>query len=294
MAHRAATETAGGHHHPAQRHRRRAQPDQAGPAASLESPLCSATPGMSRWATVRPKGCGTATTPPGWPVSPTGWPCCSTRTIPGLQYANLAVRGKQIRHVLDEQLPVAVAMGADLITVCIGMNDVTRPGPGFDDALSQLDELYGRLAGSGATVVTTTFPDLARILPIGRVLRHAGGPDQRADPQCRRPARIPARRPLSRTVDDAAGHLESRPGARFDQGAHAVRGGRRRGARVAGQQSRLGAARSRGARHPRLRSRTYSQVLWTQQHADAVAVADTFAAGPPVTAGRRDDRCCSS
>ena len=89
---------------------------------------------------------------------------------PGLQYANLAVRGKQIRHVLDEQLPVAVQMGADVITVCIGMNDVTRPGPGFEDALSQLDELYGRLAGSGATVVTTTFPDLARILPIGRVL----------------------------------------------------------------------------------------------------------------------------
>lgn len=89
---------------------------------------------------------------------------------PGLQYANLAVRGKQIRHVLDEQLPVAVQMGADVITVCIGMNDVTRPGPGFEDALCQLDELYGRLAGSGATVVTTTFPDLARILPIGRVL----------------------------------------------------------------------------------------------------------------------------
>lgn len=89
---------------------------------------------------------------------------------PGLQYANLAVRGKQIRHALDEQLPLAVQMGADVITVCIGMNDVTRPGPGFDDALALLDDLYVRLARSQATVVTTTFPDLARILPIGRVL----------------------------------------------------------------------------------------------------------------------------
>ena len=30
--------------------------------------------------------------------------------------------------------------------------------------------LHTRLAQSGATVVTTTFPDLAQILPIGRVL----------------------------------------------------------------------------------------------------------------------------
>ena len=89
---------------------------------------------------------------------------------PGLQYANLAIRGRQIRDVLEDQLPRALEMQADLVTVCIGMNDMTRPGPGFDRALEQLDAVYVRLAASGATVVTTTFPDLARILPIGRVL----------------------------------------------------------------------------------------------------------------------------
>ena len=89
---------------------------------------------------------------------------------PGLQYANLAVRGNQIRDVLDAQLPRAVALRADLITVCIGMNDMTRPGRGFAHALTQLDEMHRLLAASGATVVTTTFPDLARILPIGRIL----------------------------------------------------------------------------------------------------------------------------
>lgn len=89
---------------------------------------------------------------------------------PGLQYANLAIRGRQIRDVLDDQLPRALDMRADLITVCIGMNDMTRPGAGFERALEQLDQMHVRLAFSGATVVTTTFPDLARILPIGRVL----------------------------------------------------------------------------------------------------------------------------
>jgi lysophospholipase L1-like esterase len=89
---------------------------------------------------------------------------------PGLRYANLAIRGKQIRDVLTEQLPAALQMRPDLITLCIGMNDMTRPALGFDRALAQLDDLHTRLARSGATVVTTTFPDLAKILPIGRVL----------------------------------------------------------------------------------------------------------------------------
>jgi lysophospholipase L1-like esterase len=87
-----------------------------------------------------------------------------------LAYANLAVRGRRIRDLLDDQLPVALAMQPDLITVCIGMNDVTRPGRHFEDALTELDELHTRLAESEATVVTTTFPNLAKILPVGRVI----------------------------------------------------------------------------------------------------------------------------
>jgi lysophospholipase L1-like esterase len=89
---------------------------------------------------------------------------------PGLAYANLAVRGRRIRDLLDDQLPQALAMKPDLVTICIGMNDVTRPGPYFDHALAELEDLYAQLALSGATVVTTTFPDLAQIIPIGRIL----------------------------------------------------------------------------------------------------------------------------
>ena len=89
---------------------------------------------------------------------------------PGLQYANLAVRGRRIGDVLKNQLPRALAMQPDLITVCVGMNDITRPGLVFDRAMADLDLLHEQLAQSGATVVTTTFPDIARIVPIGRVL----------------------------------------------------------------------------------------------------------------------------
>ena len=89
---------------------------------------------------------------------------------PGLMYANLAVRGRRVVDVLDEQLPQALAMRPDLVTVCIGMNDVTRPGRAFAAALADLDEIYAQLAASEATVVTTTFPDVAKMLPVGRLI----------------------------------------------------------------------------------------------------------------------------
>lgn len=89
---------------------------------------------------------------------------------PGLQYANLAIRGKRIGHVLNEQVPKALAMQPDLITVCAGMNDVIQPGRSFGPALADLDQVYAALAASRATVVTTTFPNVAQFLPLGRLV----------------------------------------------------------------------------------------------------------------------------
>jgi lysophospholipase L1-like esterase len=89
---------------------------------------------------------------------------------PGLGYANLAIRGHRIGDVLHTQLPTALSMRPDLVTVCIGMNDVTRPGRAFQRALCDLEYVYRTLAESGATVVTTTFPDITQILPVGRLL----------------------------------------------------------------------------------------------------------------------------
>ncbi|ORA89754.1 lysophospholipase [Mycobacterium marseillense] len=89
---------------------------------------------------------------------------------PGLEYANLAIRGKRIGHVLAEQVPRALAMRPDLITVCAGMNDVIWPGRSFGPALIDLDRIYAALARSGATVVTTTFPNVAQFLPLGRLV----------------------------------------------------------------------------------------------------------------------------
>jgi lysophospholipase L1-like esterase len=89
---------------------------------------------------------------------------------PGLQYANLAIRGKRLGDVLTEQVPETLAMEPDLITVCAGMNDVIQPGRSFGRALAELEHLYATLADSGATVLTTTFPNVAQFLPFGWIV----------------------------------------------------------------------------------------------------------------------------
>jgi hypothetical protein len=116
------------------------------------------------------------------------------------------------------------------------MNDITRPGLLFDRALADLDLVHRGLAQSGATVVTTTFPDIARIVPIGRLLTSRMLRTNEAIRTAADRYGYQARRPLRRAVDDPAGHLEQRPGARVDQGSHPVRRRRRRSTQSAWQQ----------------------------------------------------------
>jgi lysophospholipase L1-like esterase len=76
----------------------------------------------------------------------------------GFGYANLAVRGRTMRPILDEQLAPAIALDPDLVTIYAGGNDLIRPRCDVD-ALGELyDDAVGRLAATGATVgVFTAF-----------------------------------------------------------------------------------------------------------------------------------------
>ena len=55
-----------------------------------------------------------------------------------VEYANLAVRGKLLDQVVDEQVPVAVALAPSILTFHAGPNDVLRRGTDLADL--QLDE----------------------------------------------------------------------------------------------------------------------------------------------------------
>lgn len=86
-----------------------------------------------------------------------------------LLYANLGVRGRKTREVLEEQLEPALAMNPDLVTVFSGTNDVIRRH--FDRAAfaADVEEMQSRLIRQGATVLTFTLPELEAVLPLARL-----------------------------------------------------------------------------------------------------------------------------
>ncbi|RFU85407.1 SGNH/GDSL hydrolase family protein [Streptomyces triticagri] len=90
---------------------------------------------------------------------------------PGLQYANLAVRGRLAAQVRAEQLAPALALRPDLATVVAGVNDLLRPRFDAAEVAGHLEEMFAALTAAGAQVVTLTTPDVARIAPLARPVR---------------------------------------------------------------------------------------------------------------------------
>jgi len=88
----------------------------------------------------------------------------------GLLYANLAVRGKLLAQIDEDQMEPALAMEPDLVSLIGGLNDVIRPKCNVDLVLARMDHMQARLAETGATVITITYPDPALMMPVGRLL----------------------------------------------------------------------------------------------------------------------------
>lgn len=88
---------------------------------------------------------------------------------PGFRYANLAVRGRLFGRVLDEQLPPALAMGADLVSFAAGGNDVLRRRFDPDALAAGLDATVGKLRATGADVILFRFADVTARLPGRRL-----------------------------------------------------------------------------------------------------------------------------
>lgn len=75
---------------------------------------------------------------------------------PGFTYANLAIRGKKIGQVLDEQIPVALGYitGPEtLVSFYAGVNDALRPGYEPLKAFKDYQRAAKALAESGATLI---------------------------------------------------------------------------------------------------------------------------------------------
>ncbi|GAA0392969.1 SGNH/GDSL hydrolase family protein [Streptomyces luteireticuli] len=97
---------------------------------------------------------------------------CHARHNSGLLYADLAVRGRLAGQVHAEQLAPALALRPDLATVVAGVNDLLRPRFDADEVAGHLEAMFAALTARGTRVATLTFPDIARITPPARPVRH--------------------------------------------------------------------------------------------------------------------------
>ncbi|MGN6334160.1 MAG: SGNH/GDSL hydrolase family protein [Motilibacteraceae bacterium] len=101
----------------------------------------------------------------------------------GVRYANLAVRGRLLDQVVEEQVPMALRLVAQsqvpsLVTFHAGPNDVLRPRVDLPDVLRRYDDAVARLRASGAEVLLFT------------VIARAGGTGRTADRLAARFARF--------------------------------------------------------------------------------------------------------
>jgi lysophospholipase L1-like esterase len=84
-------------------------------------------------------------------------------------YANLAIRGRLLQQIIDEQVDVALELKPDLITVSAGGNDILRPGTDPDDISRRFETMIERLRSDGATVLMFNGPDIGMTPVLGRV-----------------------------------------------------------------------------------------------------------------------------
>jgi lysophospholipase L1-like esterase len=88
-----------------------------------------------------------------------------------LEYANLAVRGRKTKEILDEQLEPALAMRPDLASIFAGTNDIIRSSYDLDSVIADLRTMHRALRATRATVITITMPDLSEIAPFAKRVR---------------------------------------------------------------------------------------------------------------------------
>jgi lysophospholipase L1-like esterase len=88
---------------------------------------------------------------------------------PDFRYANLAIRGRKLRQVVEEQVDPALALRPQLVTLYAGGNDILRPSVDIDAMLVPYAEAVGRLRASGAQVLLFTGFDLGEAPLLGRL-----------------------------------------------------------------------------------------------------------------------------
>ncbi|MGW7273806.1 SGNH/GDSL hydrolase family protein [Streptomyces sp. NPDC054864] len=98
----------------------------------------------------------------------------------GVGFHNLAVSGSQTGDVLHRQLPEALELRPDLVSVIVGVNDTLRCTFDIRAVAARLDEIYGACAQQGAHLLTACLPDPGAMLGLPGALARPLARRQRA------------------------------------------------------------------------------------------------------------------
>lgn len=79
---------------------------------------------------------------------------------PQALYANLAIRGRLLRPIVDEQLQAALDLKPNLVSLYGGGNDILRPGTDIDAILEHLNGAFAALRQENIEVFTFTGMDV--------------------------------------------------------------------------------------------------------------------------------------
>ena len=107
-----------------------------------------------------------------WDPSPTdpeqcrGWAdrlaeTFAARTTEPVHYANLAIRGKLLRPIIVDQVPAALRLEPDLVSLIGGGNDMLRPHADPDRMARNIEDAVVRIQATGADVLLGTGMDTA-------------------------------------------------------------------------------------------------------------------------------------
>ena len=92
----------------------------------------------------------------------------------GVTYANLAIRGRKLGPIIEEQLAPAIALAPQLLSINGGGNDIMRPKVSVQAVAEQLLDAVRTTADAGIHVLLLSGGNPCAHLPFGAFIRRRG------------------------------------------------------------------------------------------------------------------------
>lgn len=108
----------------------------------------------------------------GWAdLAASGW---ATALGHSIQYANLAIRGKLIWPIVEQQLEAALALRPNFLSFNGGGNDILRPRADVEHIADAFNRVLRRCDEEGVTLILLSGANPSGQLPLGKVFQRRG------------------------------------------------------------------------------------------------------------------------